>query len=192
MRAFIGMDFDKGLKDELNGIQKVLKINSKKGNWVPSSNFHITLKFLGDISEEQVDAIDRIIKSAVVNTSPLSITLDKLGYFNIRSNQYGVIWIGIKGEMMKLNAIYGIIEKEMKVIGFPKEKRKLTPHITLGRRVILDLPFSQLREQVDHELGKEFLLDNLTLMKSEEIMRKRVYTPIKSYKFNKILEKNHR
>lgn len=192
MRAFIGLDFDEGLKEELYEIQKVLKSNSKRGNWVPLSNFHITLKFLGDISEEQIDGIDRIIKTASINTSPISITLDKLGYFNIRNNQYGVIWIGVKGEMMKLNTIYDIIEREMKSIGFPMEKRKFTPHITLGRRVMLDLPFRQLQERVDYKLGNEFLLDNLTLMKSEEIMRKRVYTPIKSYKLNKILAKNHR
>lgn len=192
MRAFIGLDFSNQLKEELHEIQKNIITNSKKGNWVPLSNFHITLKFLGDINENQIDEIDNIIKPIAYNTSPVFITLDKLGYFNLRNNQYGVIWIGIEGETMKINSIYDIIEEEMKTIGFPMEKRKFTPHITLGRRVKLNPSFNELSECINHKLGIEFILDNLTLMKSEEIMKKRVYTPIKSYKFRDILEKNHR
>ena len=118
--------------------------------------------------------------------------MEELGYFNVKNGEYRVIWIGINGEMMKLKNIYDIIEKDMNRIGFPIEKRRFTPHITLGRRVKTKLPFNKLEESIKHKLGTEFLLDNLTLMKSEEIMRKRVYTPIKSYKFQNLLDKNHR
>ncbi len=192
MRAFIGLEFGDDLKKELYNIQEILKINSNKGSWVSLDNFHVTLKFLGNINKSQINSIEKSIKAISINTSPISITLGELGYFNVKNGEYRVIWIGINGEMMKLKNIYDIIEKDMNRIGFPIEKRRFTPHITLGRRVKTKLPFNKLEESIKHKLGTEFLLDNLTLMKSEEIMRKRVYTPIKSYKFQNLLDKNHR
>jgi 2'-5' RNA ligase len=192
MRAFIGLEFGDDLKKELYNIQEILKINSNKGSWVSLDNFHVTLKFLGNINKSQINSIEKSIKAISINTSPISITLEELGYFNVKNGEYRVIWIGINGEMMKLKNIYDIIEKDMNRIGFPIEKRRFTPHITLGRRVKTKLPFNKLEESIKHKLGTEFLLDNLTLMKSEEIMRKRVYTPIKSYKFQNLLDKNHR
>ena len=156
MRTFIGLDFDDRLKEELYEIQKNIRTSSQKGSWVPLPNFHITLKFLGDTNENQVDEIDKIIESIAVNNLPILITLDKLGYFNKKNNQYGVIWIGIKGEIMKINTIYDIIEREMQTIGFPMEKRKFTPHITLGRRIKLDRPFNKLVEYANPKLGNEF------------------------------------
>lgn len=60
MRTFIGLDFDDRLKEELYEIQKNIRTSSQKGSWVPLPNFHITLKFLGDTNENQVDEIDKI------------------------------------------------------------------------------------------------------------------------------------
>lgn len=183
MRAFIALDLDEQLKEELYGIQKLLKDNSKRGSWVPQSNFHITLKFLGNIREEEAKRIDEVIKGIAIETTPISLTLDNLGYFNHVNGEYRVLWLGVRGELDQLFRLYDIMEREMKKIGYPMERRKFTPHITLGRRIRTSYSFDKLEELIHYKLGRDFLLDNISLMKSEEIMRKRVYTPIKIHKF---------
>ena len=102
-----------------------------------------------------------------LNSSPIALSLDRLGYFYTgQIMNIGVIWIGLKGEIEKLNNIYNKIELEMEEVGFPMEKKKLYPHITLGRRVKTNLSFDQMKEIVDGKLNYDFLLDNLVLMKS--------------------------
>ncbi|NLW23029.1 MAG: RNA 2',3'-cyclic phosphodiesterase [Tissierellia bacterium] len=192
MRVFIGLDFDMNLKENLFAIQGAIKDNSIKGSWVALPNFHLTLKFLGNIEEEKIHQIDGILQDVALNSSPIALSLDRLGYFNRTNNEYRVIWIGLKGEIEKLNNIYNKIELEMERIGFPMEKRSFTPHITLGRRVKTNLSFDQMKEIVDGKLNYDFLLDNLVLMKSEEVRRKRVYTPIISCTLGNNYEKGHR
>lgn len=183
MRAFIGLDFDVGLKKELCEIQKILKLSSKKGSWVPQPNFHITLKFLGNIDEDKVGCIDKAIKYVAYSNSPISLILGELGYFNKKGEEYGVLWLGIKGAVEKLHRVYDMMERKMNEIGFVMEKREFTPHITLGRKVKSNIPFNELSESIEHKLGRSFTLHNIALMKSHEVMGKRVYTPIKYHEF---------
>lgn len=192
MRAFIGFDFSKQFKDHLTNIQGVLKQNAEKGTWVSPSNFHLTLKFLGEIDDSQTNSIDKVLKQLSLSNFPITVRLKSLGYFNKKDDEYRVLWLGLDGQMNEINKIYKELEQSMYHLGFDKEERKFNPHITLGRRIITDIDFNILRELVKPYLGKEFILDNLVLMKSEIIMGKRVYTPIKSYKLNDNIEDNHR
>ncbi len=182
VRTFIALDFDDDLKKVLSNIQNKIKINSFKGSWVNNENFHLTLKFLGEIDEKQGEIIGNILKSISEKNFAISLRLDELGYFNKRKDQYGVIWVGIKGEIDKLNKIYDIIEEDMEPLGFKKEKRPFRPHITLGRRIILDRNMDQEQFLKDIKIDYKFLLDKLVLMRSEKIMGKREYISIKSYK----------
>lgn len=184
MRAFVGFDFPLQLKNQLSSIQELLKQNTEKGSWVRTQNYHLTLKFLGEIDEKQVDSIGDILKELSLRHSPITVNLHKLGYFNKKSNEYGVLWLGLDGEIERINSIYIELEQEMNHIGFKKETRKFNPHITLGRRIKTQLDFENLKEIVEPYLNIEFTLDNLVLMKSQAIMGSRVYTPIKSYKLN--------
>ena len=191
MRAFIGFDFSKQLKDHLANIQNVIKQNTERGTWVNPSNFHLTLKFLGEIDHRQVDSIDLVLRKLSLNSLPITVSLQSLGYFNKSDDEYRVLWLGLDGQIEKINKIYKELEENMHYIGFEKENRKFSPHITLGRKIKTDVDFNLLEEMVNPYLGIEFVLDNLVLMKSEVVMRNRVYTPIKSYKFSNKND-NHR
>lgn len=192
MRTFIGLSFNGELKRKLFKVQNILKDNSIKGSWVADSNFHLTLKFLGETTENQVEEISKILKNISDSHLSISAGLDKLGYFNKKEEKYGVIWIGLKGQIIQLERIYDTIENEIQALGFEKDKRKFAPHITIGRRVIINKLFGEIKRLVQEELRYEFVLDSLVLLKSEEIMKKRVYTPIKSYKLRSNPKINHR
>jgi len=182
MRAFIAFNFPEQLKNQLYQMQNVLKSVSDSGSWVNRDNFHITMKFLGEIDEIYVEDIDKILKNISENNSPLNIRLNNLGYFNKKNNEYGVVWSGMEGDIDRLNSIYDLLEEEMCKIGFPKEKRKFSPHITLARKMRTNLDFQQIRDNVKPYLGNQYILESISLMKSEVIMNKRVYSKIVSYK----------
>ncbi|HHV47071.1 MAG TPA: RNA 2',3'-cyclic phosphodiesterase [Tissierellia bacterium] len=182
MRAFIAFDFPEQLKNQLYQIQNLLKNISYGGSWVSKDNFHITLKFLGEIEEGYVEGIGRVLKTISLSNVPINIKVNNIGYFNRKNNEYGIVWLGLEGDMDRLNAIYDFIEDNMNQMGFPKERRKFSPHITLVRRMRTNMDFNKVRNIIVPYLGNQYKLDNIALMKSEVIMNKRVYTPIVSSK----------
>ncbi|SHI11847.1 RNA 2',3'-cyclic phosphodiesterase [Sporanaerobacter acetigenes] len=185
MRSFIALEFEDELKENLVNIQNKIKENSLKGTWTHEDNFHLTLKFLGEIDENSTIDIDKVLEKTCKNHSPINLTFSDLGYFK-GERDLRVLWLGTKGDLDKVNALYEEIENEMYYLGFQKENRAFKPHITLGRRVVLNKDFSKIKDIISEDLNYDFTLKKITLMKSEEIMKKRVYTPIKTYNLKKI------
>lgn len=185
MRSFIALEFEDELKKNLVNIQNKIKENSLKGTWTHEDNFHLTLKFLGEIDENSTIDIDKVLEKTCKNHSPINLTFSDLGYFK-GERDLRVLWLGTKGDLDKVNALYEEIENEMYYLGFQKENRAFKPHITLGRRVVLNKDFSKIKDIISEDLNYDFTLKKITLMKSEEIMKKRVYTPIKTYNLKKI------
>jgi 2'-5' RNA ligase len=183
MRCFIALEFDENLIEKLSVIQGTLRSNFNKGNWVRKENYHLTVKFLGEIEQEQVNNIERLLENISLECYCPSLSLGNIGYFNKRENYYGVVWVGLEGEVDKLKIIYNQMEEEMYKLGFEKEKRKFFPHITLGRRIsITNMEFCDIININNKNFEYNFQLNKISLMKSEEIMGRRVYTSIKSYK----------
>lgn len=185
MRSFIALEFDEKLKDKLSNIQSNIKKEAIKGSWVPYDNFHLTLKFLGNIKLEGMPKIDKSIKNICTKFNPIHLALDRLGFFEGNEN-IRVLWLGTRGDTKALSTLHRRLEDEMVKIGFKRENRRFKPHITLARRVVLKKDFYELKDQLNKEMDYDFTLSKIKLMKSEEIMGKRVYTPLKSYKFKKI------
>lgn len=192
MRGFIAFNFPEQLKKQLYDIQRAIKDVSNNGSWVNRANFHLTLKFLGEIDERYVENIDKVLKNISESKSQINISINSLGYFNNKNNEYKVVWAGLEGDIDDLNSIYNLLEDEMSLMGFKKEKRKFSPHITLARKVKTNLDFDEVKEKTKSYLGKENVLNNLVLMKSEVIMNRRVYTPIVSYNLIELNKNNHR
>ena len=97
---------------------------------VKPSQLHFTLKFLGEITTKQLESVQNTISQ--IKYSPFKIYLKTMGCFpNI--NRVRVIWIGISDGAEKLKQLAGIIEELLIPIGFIKEKRPFSPHLTLAR-----------------------------------------------------------
>lgn len=183
MRTFIGLELDRELKLKLKSIQKLLKTYSSKGSWVDVDNFHITLKFLGETNRNEITKIGEIIKKVSKKYPPINLSLDRFGYFNNKKGKIGVLWLGSSEEVKELIKLHNDIENELTKLNFPKEKRRFKPHITLGRRIVLNQPFNEIKAIIEEDLNYDLKLDTISLIKSEVIMNKRTYTTIKSNKF---------
>ena len=66
MRTFIGIDFDIELKKKIRDLQSIVRENSQKGRFKYIGNFHLTLKFLGDITIEEVPIINQVLENSAI------------------------------------------------------------------------------------------------------------------------------
>ncbi|PIV70270.1 MAG: RNA 2',3'-cyclic phosphodiesterase [Euryarchaeota archaeon CG01_land_8_20_14_3_00_38_12] len=129
MRAFISADIG-----ALPGIVKVLddlKNTDADLKLVEPENIHLTLKFLGEIDEKMVDEIAGVMEKSVKEVSPFRIKLRGVGVFP-SMDYMRVLWVGLK-DAEKLGIIAERLENGLSNLGFKKEKRRFSPHVTIGR-----------------------------------------------------------
>lgn len=184
MRTFIALTFNRDLKNRLGTIQRTLKENSFRGRWVYIDNFHMTLKFLGNIDPLQINEIKSKLGDISKKNYEVKLAFDQLGYFTGK-DILRVVWLGVKGDIAQLKQLQREVDWKMKDLGFSKERRKFRPHITLGRDVIFNKTIININEQIYNDIKYNFVLDTIELMKSEEVEGKRVYTPLASFKLRK-------
>jgi len=132
MRTFIAIELDKEIKDKISSMQDMLKQTNADVKWVKPENIHLTLKFLGEIDEKKAEKIKNILAELTKDKQIFEIMINELGAFP-KLEFPRVIWIGIKqGAERALNIASELADKLVS-IGFAKEKRKFSAHITIGR-----------------------------------------------------------
>ena len=128
-RAFISVDFPKldtlrALTDELIRTGAPLKL-------VDLHQVHLTLKFLGETEEALVSKIEEAMRASVVGVTPFTVRLTGTGAFpNIR--RMNVLWVGMVGGE-PLVEVARRLDAGVEPLGFPREKKSFSPHVTIGR-----------------------------------------------------------
>lgn len=180
MRAFIAFEFDNPLKERIAQIQDKLRKLSLKGRWTHTDNFHLTLKFLGDITIEQCKKIEEQLSRSLSLVNIIDLSLDEIGFFS-GDCDLRVLYLGLKGELKALQKLNSSIEGSVFKLGYEREKRSFNPHITLGRNVVLKDNFILAKEMLKEDCDFSFTLNKISLMESQFSNGKRIYIPLKSY-----------
>jgi 2'-5' RNA ligase len=100
--------------------------------WVRPEGMHVTLKFLGSTDEEDLLGIMTAVREAARPHRPFELAVEGLGSFGGARNMR-VVWAGVKGETEALEALAGSVESALVALGFPKESRPYSAHLTLAR-----------------------------------------------------------
>ena len=131
MRCFIAIELPEAVKSTLSGIEEELKKSKADVRWVKPDNVHLTLKFFGNIEDKKTEKIIEIMENICNQYAPFTIEIKGMGTFpNIKSPR--VLWVGIEGNDT-LKTLQKEIENKMESIGFEREDRAFTAHLTLGR-----------------------------------------------------------
>jgi 2'-5' RNA ligase len=146
IRSFIAIELPPDVRAALSQLQAQLKrdllreLGGRAGDarlqWVKPDAIHLTLKFLGDISEEQVSEIRRALSPAIERQSSFALTVGGVSVFpDLRAPR--VLWIGV-GEMpampgQSVQALAKMIDGVMATLNFAPESKPLRPHLTLAR-----------------------------------------------------------
>lgn len=132
MRTFIAIELAQEIKDSLAGIQKKLESSQADIKWVKPENIHLTLKFLAEVEEAKIPKIIQRLQEFGDQIKPFTIRMNGLGAFpGLKSAR--VIWVRVKEDTDELGKLAEIIEDGLVKLGFPKEDRKFSAHLTLGR-----------------------------------------------------------
>lgn len=178
MRAFIAVDFDHDVKENIAHVQKVVQNHATAGRWKQLDNFHLTLEFLGNITPGEMDRICLLMGEVAGRHVPFELRLGKIGFFKGRG-VFRVVWLGIEGDQDALNALQRDVKDTLALLNF-KDDNRFSPHVTLGQDVKLDVPFEQLKDTVS--AGKDpIYVRAFCLMDSRVIDGRRIYTPVKQF-----------
>ena len=158
MRCFISADFPDEVKKELYNIQK--EIPEAKLKLVKPENMHLTLKFLGDIKEEDIDKIKEILREIKTD---IRGRIEKIGIFT--PSAIRVIWVSVEPEE-KLKEIHDKLDEKLEEIGFKKDK-EWKSHATLARMGRINDKKEFLIKLSGIKIKKiEFNVDEIKLKKS--------------------------
>lgn len=184
-RVFLAIELPSGLLRNVAEIQNQLKIIIK-GNvrWVNPSNIHMTVKFLGDVFNEDLEKISNTLRICMKNISPFSLEAGKIGIFpNIKRPR--IIWLGIGGDMESLLRFQVTVDKELRKCGFKPEERHSTPHLTIARiketKELIGL--EKILEKRDNYNVGHFDVRGLTFFASNLTPQGAVYTKLEHFPF---------
>jgi len=131
MRLFVAVNLPSEIRDRIAAVQESLRRAQADVSWVRAENIHVTLKFLGETEEKRLERI----RSALIEVSragmPFSMEVSGVGSFGGRIPR--VVWVGVGDGAEPLTQLAGRIEAALGRVGFPKERRGFTAHLTLGR-----------------------------------------------------------
>ena len=130
-RLFIGFPLSEEVRTRIIHVCDLIKKRDYDIRWVRKENMHVTVKFLGDTPEVKIPEISRVMKG-VSSYMPFEMEIGGIGAFSSLASAR-VIWVGAYDESGTVNKIYKEVEFGIKGLGFKKEKRSYTPHITVGR-----------------------------------------------------------
>ncbi len=131
-RSFIALEFSNEARAEFSRIEGVLRKADANVKWVDPGSMHLTIKFLGNVPEEQIPSISDRLEKIASETASFDVSLESLGVFP-KWEYVRVLWIGIGEGGGRVKALAEHVEEAMFQEGFSKEKRSFSPHVTIGR-----------------------------------------------------------
>ena len=135
MRIFIALDIDNAIRERIQRFVDGVQGFAPDARWVRPASMHVTLKFIGEKSDEAVAAIKgALTKLKFEDTQAAGIEISFRGYgFFPTSKAPRVFWVGIEAGP-QLAALAKLVDETTAALGVPKEEHAFSPHLTLSRR----------------------------------------------------------
>ena len=202
MRTFIAIDLSDEMRTGLGRVERALRGDLRRAGvadgvlrWAGVEKAHVTLRFLGETSADQVEQVKVGLAAVVRDQGPFVLTLTGLGCFPSCARPR-VVWIGLTGDLAALAHLQTRTEQIAQSAGFPAEGRPFSPHITLarvGRQVSppqqrqLGAVLTTFRAAPPLDLSDlgTVHVQEVVFMHSELRPTGSVYTPLGHFAFNK-------
>ncbi|WP_372677583.1 RNA 2',3'-cyclic phosphodiesterase [Desulfosarcina sp.] len=167
LRAFVAVPIPDAVSRFLMQVQARLPLPRGSIRWVAAKSIHLTLKFLGDIDPSHVPAVAAQMDATAGVTAAFSLTAKGLGVFP-DPRQARVLWVGLSGDLDRLNTIQATLDSGLESVGFKRETRGFGAHLTIGRirRRIDARLIGESVESFKAVASDSFRVDRLMLFKS--------------------------
>ena len=129
MRLFVALDIDESVRQRIALFTEGVSGFAPDARWVKSESLHLTLKFIGEQSESQMNQIKGALET--VRAGAIEIRFYGCGFFPTAKSSR-VFWVGMESNL-QLAALAASVDEKMAGLGIPKEDRAFSPHLTLAR-----------------------------------------------------------
>jgi 2'-5' RNA ligase len=130
VRLFVALDLTEEIREALGEPIARLKPLAKSARWARPEGMHVTLKFIGHVEANSLDAI-RAALATVRSDAPVEMQIRGVGFFP-DERRPRIVWCGIEASA-NLAHLAAEIERTLEPLGIPREERKFAPHLTLAR-----------------------------------------------------------
>ncbi|MDO8700354.1 MAG: RNA 2',3'-cyclic phosphodiesterase [Deltaproteobacteria bacterium] len=185
IRAFVAVDLEPQTVQKSAEAIVQLRPRMPGIRCLSPANFHLTLKFLGDIDEAKVAPIAAALERDLYPFSCFTISAKGLGVFP-HLKRPRILWVGLVGD--ELNVLASIVEKALIPFGFAAERRAFTPHLTVGRWREFKGSSKELGDEIEKWRGHDFgrsNVDEVLLFQSVLKPEGAVYRPLKTVALTK-------
>ncbi|MDR0307624.1 MAG: RNA 2',3'-cyclic phosphodiesterase [Chitinispirillales bacterium] len=124
-RLFAAIDLPESARDDVSEIYEAIP----GAKWTPESQLHLTLRFIGDVTEDTASEIDNALRT--IKFEPFTMRLKSVGFFPPRKEPR-ILWCGIAANENVIR-LQKRVERAVLSAGLPHEERKFSPHITVAR-----------------------------------------------------------
>lgn len=133
IRAFVAVELDDGVKAHIAAAIEFLRAERIEGlRLVRAEGVHLTLKFLGDIDTVHIPKVAEAMTQVVARHASFSLNLGMPGVFP-NARRARVLWVGVEGDLQPIRLLQADVEEALTGIGFPAERQRFNPHLTIGR-----------------------------------------------------------
>jgi 2'-5' RNA ligase len=185
IRAFLAIDAPPEILNEIGSIQtRLSKTLQGMIRWVKAEGIHLTLKFFGDVSEDDIIKISRVVEAHVSSIRSFTLDVKKLGVFPDMSRPR-ILWLKINGDVEALVKFQKTLDQKLQACGFSEDGRPFRPHLTLARikepKGLVGL--AKIIEKSDNYAAGYFNVDGLNLYRSQLTPRGAIYTKLAYFPF---------
>jgi 2'-5' RNA ligase len=159
LRLFVALSVPDQVKSAIGDLRAELGQGLPSLRWVRPEGIHLTLRFLGDVPEEELDTLRRALTPCAAGLAPFTLETVGVGVFpHLRAPR--VFWVGFRTIPDALFRLQERVERAINDIGFTPERRAFRPHLTVGRfrrqlrRADRDLLEGALRQNEDRGFGE--------------------------------------
>jgi RNA 2',3'-cyclic 3'-phosphodiesterase len=186
IRAFLAIEMPEDILRKISGLQEKLKREiSGRISWTRPHGQHLTLKFFGDISTEDVKNICATVEQHTALEASLNLNIEKLGVFP-DARRPRVLWCGTTGDVERLSALQKKMDVDLAKTGFPAQDRSFQAHLTLARikdpRELTGI--SEALTKYGSFTAGGFVCRNLALFQSNLSAQGAVYTKLEMFSFS--------
>ena len=132
IRSFLAFELPPEIRAVISHVSHEIKKSLLDLRCVKPENIHLTMVFMGNVHYEDLDQINKAVSSVCCRYGPFNISIKGAGVFGSRRSPR-VLWVGLDGDLERISYFRDALQKHLKPFGIKQEKRRFSPHLTIGR-----------------------------------------------------------
>ena len=182
-RTFVALPVKVGERFLKRRDELIDALGGERISWVDPKRFHVTLRFLGDTEEREVEAIGNALREQVILPPVTRLKLDRLGSFGPRKKPR-VVWVGFEDPGL-FESLKGAVDHALESCGIPTSDQLFRAHLTLGRvRSLKNMSrFYQVVGEMEEQFRVDVAMERMVFYRSELKTGGPVYTPLIKLEF---------